>query len=86
MLFDIDGYSLTEVAAMQQASLSAVKTRLARGRARLRKYYERRTERSSTGVTGSAVHGSESMASATQPDTSRLQQRRGRIESAHATR
>ena len=42
VLFDIDGYSLEEVAAMQDVSLSAVKSRLARGRARLRRHYKRR--------------------------------------------
>ena len=45
VLFDIDGYSLDEVARMQRASLSAVKSRLARGRARLRKHYIRRGRR-----------------------------------------
>jgi RNA polymerase sigma-70 factor (ECF subfamily) len=41
VLCDIDGYELGEVAEMQAVSLSAVKSRLARGRARLRRYYER---------------------------------------------
>jgi RNA polymerase sigma-70 factor (ECF subfamily) len=41
VLCDIDGYELGEVAAMQAVSLSAVKSRLVRGRARLRRYYER---------------------------------------------
>ena len=48
VLFDIDGYSLEEVARMQEASLSAVKSRLQRGRARLRRFYRRR----GYGVTG----------------------------------
>ncbi len=42
VLFDIDGYSLKEVADIQAVSLSAVKSRLTRGRARLRRHYERR--------------------------------------------
>lgn len=41
VLCDLDGYELGEVAAMQEVSLSAVKSRLVRGRARLRRYYER---------------------------------------------
>jgi RNA polymerase sigma-70 factor (ECF subfamily) len=41
VLCDIDGYELAEVAEMQAVSLSAVKSRLVRGRARLRRYYER---------------------------------------------
>ncbi|GAB4565654.1 MAG: RNA polymerase sigma factor SigM [Haliangiales bacterium] len=41
VLCDIDGYTLKEVAALQAASLSAVKSRLVRGRARLRRHYER---------------------------------------------
>jgi len=41
VLFEIDGYSIEEIAAMQQASIPAVKTRLARGRVRLRRWYER---------------------------------------------
>ena len=39
VLFELDGMSLEEVAALQQASLSAVKTRLSRGRERLRRHY-----------------------------------------------
>lgn len=41
VLCDIDGYELGEAAAMQAVSLSALKSRLVRGRARLRRYYER---------------------------------------------
>lgn len=41
VLHDIDGYALAEIAAMQRAGLSAVKTRIARGRARLRGHYAR---------------------------------------------
>lgn len=41
VLFELDGYSLEEIAAMQCVSISAVKSRLARGRERLRNYYER---------------------------------------------
>ncbi len=39
VLFELDGMSLDEVAALQRASLSAVKTRLARGLERLRWHY-----------------------------------------------
>ena len=40
MLFEIDGYSIEEVASMQRVSISAVKLRVARGRERLRRIYE----------------------------------------------
>jgi RNA polymerase sigma-70 factor, ECF subfamily len=42
VLFDLEGCSLEEVASLQGASLSAVKSRLARGRKRLRAYYRKR--------------------------------------------
>lgn len=41
VLCDLDGYEIAEVAEMQAVSQSAVKSRLVRGRARLRRYYER---------------------------------------------
>lgn len=41
VLFEIDGFSLEEVAAMQKRSLSAVKSCLVRARERLREHYER---------------------------------------------
>jgi RNA polymerase sigma-70 factor (ECF subfamily) len=41
VLFDIEGFTVEEVAAAQNVSVSAVKSRLARGRARLRRHYER---------------------------------------------
>lgn len=40
VLFEVDGYSLEEVAELQADSLSAVKSRLARGRQLLRQHYE----------------------------------------------
>ena len=42
VLFEIDGYSIEEIASMQRASVPAVKSRLVRGREQLRRYYERR--------------------------------------------
>ena len=42
VLFEIDGYSIEEIADMQRTSISAVKSRLARGRERLRRWYEAR--------------------------------------------
>lgn len=42
VLFEIDGYTIEEIADMQRASISAVKSRLARGRQKLRRFYERR--------------------------------------------
>jgi RNA polymerase sigma-70 factor, ECF subfamily len=41
VLFEVDGYSIEEIAAMQRASIPAVKSRLVRGRERLRAHYER---------------------------------------------
>jgi RNA polymerase sigma-70 factor (ECF subfamily) len=41
VLFEVDGWSIEEVAATQKVSISAVKSRLARGRTRLRRHYER---------------------------------------------
>ena len=42
VLFEIDGFSIEEIAVMQKVSISAVKSRLTRGRERLRRHYERR--------------------------------------------
>lgn len=41
VLFEMEGYSIVEIAEFQNATLSAVKSRLARGRERLRRTYER---------------------------------------------
>ncbi len=41
VLFELDGFSIEEVAALQEVSDSAVKSRLARGRKRLRRHYGR---------------------------------------------
>ena len=41
VLFELDGWTIEEIAAMQRASVPAVKSRLARGRERLRRFYER---------------------------------------------
>jgi len=41
VLFEIDGYSIMEIAAMQGASVPAVKSRLKRGREALRRHYQR---------------------------------------------
>ncbi len=40
VLHELEGFSMEEVAAMQNASVSAVKSRVLRGRERLRKHYE----------------------------------------------
>src|SRR6476469_2301915 len=39
VLFELQGYSLDEIAEIQRTSLSSVKSRLARGREHLRAYY-----------------------------------------------
>lgn len=41
VLFELDGWKVEEIAALQRVSASAVKSRLARGRERLRAYYEK---------------------------------------------
>jgi RNA polymerase sigma-70 factor (ECF subfamily) len=41
VLFEIENFSIEEIAALQTASVSAVKSRLARGRERLRRHYEK---------------------------------------------
>lgn len=41
VLFEIESFSIEEIAAMQGASVPAVKSRLTRGRERLRRFYER---------------------------------------------
>ncbi len=41
VLFELEGFSIEEIAALQQVSIPAVKSRLQRGRARLRRHYER---------------------------------------------
>jgi RNA polymerase sigma-70 factor (ECF subfamily) len=41
VLFELDGFSVEEIAALQSVSVSAVKSRLARGRERLRRHYSR---------------------------------------------
>ena len=41
VLFEIEGFTLDEIAGIQGSSLSAVKSRLARARTRLRQHYEK---------------------------------------------
>jgi RNA polymerase sigma-70 factor (ECF subfamily) len=41
VLFELEGFSIEEIATLQRVSISAVKSRLARGRARLRRIYQR---------------------------------------------
>jgi len=41
VLFEIEGWQVDEIAELQRVSISAVKSRLARGRARLRVHYAR---------------------------------------------
>lgn len=42
VLFEVEGWTVEEIAVLHRVSVSAVKSRLARGRARLRAYYEKR--------------------------------------------
>jgi RNA polymerase sigma-70 factor (ECF subfamily) len=41
VLFELEGFSVEEIAELQKVSVSAVKSRLQRGRGRLRRFYER---------------------------------------------
>jgi RNA polymerase sigma-70 factor, ECF subfamily len=41
VLFELEGFTLEEIAGMKRESLSAVKSRLSRARARLRRHYEK---------------------------------------------
>jgi RNA polymerase sigma-70 factor (ECF subfamily) len=42
VLYEIEGWLVDEIATLQQVSASAIKSRLSRGRSRLRAYYEAR--------------------------------------------
>jgi RNA polymerase sigma-70 factor (ECF subfamily) len=53
VLFEIEGFSIEEIAALQGVSISAVKSRLARGRGRLHRHYERLNLAPSSGHLGS---------------------------------
>ena len=44
ILFDIEGFTVEEIATLQAASVPAVKSRLSRGRDRLRHFYTHRLE------------------------------------------
>lgn len=41
VLFELDGFSIEEIADLQDVTISAVKSRLARGRERLRRHYQK---------------------------------------------
>jgi RNA polymerase sigma-70 factor (ECF subfamily) len=41
VLFELEGFSIEEIAAIQKVTVSAVKSRLSRGRGRLRRHYAR---------------------------------------------
>lgn len=55
VLFELEGFTLEELAALHDESISAVKSRLARARARLRRHYQR-SERVSPPVAGERSH------------------------------
>jgi RNA polymerase sigma-70 factor (ECF subfamily) len=55
VLFELEGFTLEEVAALQRSTIPAVKSRLVRARGRLRRHYERR-ERVSGPVAKEKVH------------------------------
>ncbi len=41
VLFELEGFTLEELAALQKDSIPAVKSRLSRARAQLRRYYQK---------------------------------------------
>jgi RNA polymerase sigma-70 factor (ECF subfamily) len=41
ILFELDGFTIEEIAGLQGSTISAVKSRLARGRERLRRHYQK---------------------------------------------
>jgi predicted RNA polymerase sigma factor len=49
VLFEIESFAIEEIAAMQHASIPAVKSRLVRGREALRAHYERAAASQSPG-------------------------------------
>jgi len=55
VLFELDDYSIEEIARMQRASVPAVKSRLVRGRAKLRRYYERKGWRAQAAADAAAA-------------------------------
>lgn len=63
VLHDIDGFSMEEIATMQGVTVSAVKSRVSRGRERLRQCYERWSRRESAApdnrLDGLAVSGTD---------------------------
>jgi RNA polymerase sigma-70 factor, ECF subfamily len=66
VLFEIEGYSVDEVAAMQEVSVSAVKSRLARARGKLRRHYER------LGFSSAAAPSASGVAQSAAPRATRL--------------
>jgi len=58
VLFEVDGLSIEEIAVMQRVSISAVKSRLTRGRERLRIFYQRRGWQSAAARHASGPMGS----------------------------
>ena len=54
MLHEIEEFQVDEIAALQNVSTSAVKSRLSRGRERLRAYYEKRFASDGVPIPGDA--------------------------------
>ena len=57
VLFELHGYSIEEIAEIQSASISSVKSRLVRGRERLRVFYARLGQLQSVTLTEEACRG-----------------------------
>jgi RNA polymerase sigma-70 factor (ECF subfamily) len=70
VLHELDGYSMEEIAEMQGVTVSAVKSRVSRGRQKLRRLYERHgfrvsaSQRERTEDARFAIPGSEQMVAA----------------------
>lgn len=69
VLFELDGYSIEEIADLQDVTISAVKSRLARGRERLRRHYQKvhRHEGLSSSGIGAAVEAAEPVPAGRRP-------------------
>jgi RNA polymerase sigma-70 factor (ECF subfamily) len=57
VLFELHGYSIEEIAEIQSASISSVKSRLVRGRERLRVYYAKLEQPVSSSLTEEVCRG-----------------------------
>jgi RNA polymerase sigma-70 factor (ECF subfamily) len=81
VLFEIEGFSIDEIARMQRASVAAVKSRLVRGRARLRRFYERHGGNPKVSLN----QNPEASLEATPPSAARIERRNSSREAGAAS-